>query len=97
MPEVIYLGQRIDKEGLHPNEAKITVILKAPAPKNLTTQSFPGIIKLLWEIPSKSINCVGTTVQAFEKQRQMVLEGRVSTSIPRSEEFTSIPQSFGTL
>ena len=36
MPKVTYLGHRIDKEGLHPTEAKTKAILQAPAPKNLT-------------------------------------------------------------
>ena len=33
MPEVIYLGYRINKEGLYP---RFAAILKAPASKNLT-------------------------------------------------------------
>ena len=45
MSEVIYLGHRIDKEGLHPTEAKIAAILKAPAPKNLTElRAFLGLL-----------------------------------------------------
>ena len=45
MPEVTYLGHRIDKEGLHPTEAKTKAILQAPAPKNLTElQAFLGLL-----------------------------------------------------
>ena len=46
MPEVTYLGHKIDKEGLHPTEAKTKAILQAPVPKNLTELR---IIELLWK------------------------------------------------
>ena len=39
------LEHRIDKEGLHPTEAKTKAILQAPAPKNLTElQAFLGLL-----------------------------------------------------
>ena len=45
MPEVTYLGHRIDKEGLHPTEAKTKAILQAPTPKNLTElRAFLGLL-----------------------------------------------------
>jgi len=36
MPKVTYLGNMIDKEGLHPTEDKTKAILQAPTPKNTT-------------------------------------------------------------
>ena len=45
MPGVTYLGHRIDKEGLHPTEAKTKAILQAPAPKNVTElRAFLGLL-----------------------------------------------------
>jgi len=45
MPEVTYLGHRIDKEGLHPTEDKIKAILQAPAPKKITElRAFLGLL-----------------------------------------------------
>ena len=45
MPEVTYLGHRIDKDGLHPTADKTKAILQAPAPKNTTElRAFLGLI-----------------------------------------------------
>ena len=45
MPEVIYLGHRIDKEGFHPMEAKIAAILKVLALKNFAEfRAFLGLL-----------------------------------------------------
>ena len=46
MPEVIYLGTGLTKKGsVHPTEAKIAAILKAPAPKKLTElRAFLGLL-----------------------------------------------------
>ena len=42
---VVYLGHRIDKEGLHPLEDKVRAIKDAPAPKNISElRSFLGLI-----------------------------------------------------
>lgn len=35
-PSVTYLGHRIDREGLHPIQDKVTAIANAPTPKNVT-------------------------------------------------------------
>lgn len=43
--QVVYLGHRIDREGLHPSEQKLEAIMKAPAPRNLhELRSFLGFI-----------------------------------------------------
>ena len=36
MPKVTYLGYQIDKEGIHPTKYKVSAIVKAPKPTNLT-------------------------------------------------------------
>ena len=36
LPSVVYLGHRIDADGLHPLAEKIQAVLDAPAPKNVT-------------------------------------------------------------
>jgi len=42
---IIYLGHRIDKDGLHPTESKVRAIKGAPAPQNLgELRSFLGLI-----------------------------------------------------
>lgn len=44
-PSVIYLGHRIDAEGLHPIADKVTSLKQAPAPRNVTElQSYLGLI-----------------------------------------------------
>ena len=45
MPEVTYLGHRIDKDGLNPMVDKTKAILQAPAPKSTTElRAFLGLI-----------------------------------------------------
>jgi len=39
-PRIVYLGHAIDKDGLHPIEAKIQAIKYAPKPKNITQLRF---------------------------------------------------------
>ena len=51
---------RIDKERSHPTEAKAMQCNLAGELDS--TPGFPEIIKLLWEILSKSIDIVGTTM-----------------------------------
>jgi hypothetical protein len=42
---VVYLGHRIDIEGLHPTDEKLSAILDAPAPKDVSAlKSFLGLI-----------------------------------------------------
>lgn len=42
---IIYLGHKIDREGLHPTESKVQAIKKAPAPQNVSElRSFLGLI-----------------------------------------------------
>jgi hypothetical protein len=42
---VVYLGHRIDMEGLHPTDEKLSAILDAPAPKDESAlKSFLGLI-----------------------------------------------------
>ena len=44
-PEVQYLGHRIDKRGLYPNDDKVQAIQAAPAPQNVAElRSFLGLI-----------------------------------------------------
>ena len=44
-PEVIYLGQRINREGIQPVEEKVRAISEAPSPKNASElKSFLGMI-----------------------------------------------------
>jgi len=42
---IIYLGHRIDKDGLHPTEDKVHAVKKAPAPKDVSElRSFLGLV-----------------------------------------------------
>ena len=44
-PSVIFLGYRIDAEGIHPTQEKLKAIVEAPAPKNVQElRSFLGLI-----------------------------------------------------
>ena len=44
VPSVDYLGHRIDREGLHPTDAKVRVINEAQSPKNITElKSYLGL------------------------------------------------------
>lgn len=44
-PSVVYLGHKIDGEGLHPTEDKLTAIRDAPRPKDVTAlKSFLGLL-----------------------------------------------------
>ena len=59
MTEVTYLGQRIDKEGLHPTVAKTKAILQALATKNLTEpQAFLGLLNYY----GKFLPCLSTVL-----------------------------------
>lgn len=45
VPEVVYLGHRIDVEGLHPLADKVEAIHSAPAPKNVSElKSYLGLL-----------------------------------------------------
>ena len=42
---IIYLGHRIDKDGLHPTESKVKAVKEAPTPQNVSELwSFLGLI-----------------------------------------------------
>lgn len=44
-PEVVYLGHKVDAQGLHPTEEKVRAVRDAPAPSNITElRSFLGIV-----------------------------------------------------
>ena len=44
-PRVIFLGHRIDAEGIHPTDEKLKAIMQAPAPENVQElRSFLGLI-----------------------------------------------------
>ena len=46
LPKVVYLGQMIDGNGLHPTKEKVRAIQEAPQPQNVTElRSFLDIIK----------------------------------------------------
>ena len=45
VPEVSYLGHRIDENGLHPLEDKVKAILEAPSPRNVRElKSYLGLL-----------------------------------------------------
>ena len=45
VPAVVYLGHRIDSEGLHPVAEKVSAVLKAPTPRNVTElKSYLGLL-----------------------------------------------------
>ena len=44
-PEVMYLGHKVDAEGLHPNVEKVEAIQETPTPKNVTDlKSYLGLL-----------------------------------------------------
>ena len=44
-PSVVFLGHRIDSDGIHPTDEKLAAITQAPAPENLQElRSFLGLI-----------------------------------------------------
>ena len=64
MTKVTYLGQRIDKEGLHLTVAKTKAILQALAAKNLTElQAFLGLLNYY----GKFLPCLSTVLAPMHK------------------------------
>ena len=45
VPSVVYLGHKIDAQGLHPVVEKVEVVIKAPTPRNVTElKSYLGLL-----------------------------------------------------
>ena len=45
LPSIVYLGHRLDAEGIHPTEEKVQALQKAPAPTNVAElRAFLGLI-----------------------------------------------------
>ena len=53
-PNVIFLGHRIDSQGIHPTEDKLKAIVEAPAPRNIQElRSFLGLVNYYARIPPR--------------------------------------------
>ncbi len=58
LPEVTYLGYKIDAKGLHPTEEKLRAIKEAPRPTNVAElRAFLGIIKFLPNLSLLYMSC----------------------------------------
>ena len=66
--EVLYLGPKIDEQGLHPLADKVETVQAAPAPKNVSElKSYVlRIVVILWQILTKFIFCTGSPIQFDE-------------------------------
>ena len=52
-PSVVYLGYRIDAQGLHPMPDKEKAVMDAPQPTTITElKSYLRLIDLLWQVPA---------------------------------------------
>ncbi len=65
---ITYLGHRIDAEGLHPLEEKVSAIAEAPAPKSVVElKAYLGLLTY-YSSPALYVNFVGPIVQALEEK-----------------------------
>ena len=65
-PSVVYLGHRIDEQGLHPVAEKLQALQEAPRPTNVSElKSYFGLLTY-YAVLTQSVNRTCTPVQTVE-------------------------------
>ena len=93
MEEVVYLSQKINRQGIQPIEEKVRAIIEAPAPKNVSeVRSLPGNDQLLPEIFTELVYNSGTFAWPFGKREKLEMDGVASRVI---HEIRRVIEVFG--
>ena len=74
LPQVDYLGHTISAEGLRTSDAKVSGIVNAPAPKNVTElRSFLGLVNYYGKFLPDLATTLSPLYQAATKTEEVVL------------------------
>ena len=95
LPQVDYLGHTISAEGLRTSDAKVSGIVNAPAPKNVTELRL--FLGLLWNVSTRSGYYAVSIVPTTAKEKEVVMGFEPKESISRSEGSSTVLTSTGTL
>ena len=86
---VVYLGHRIDAEGLHPVSEKVEALQDAPTPTNVSIEGVLGPFVILPSILAKSGNTLGSIVRPTATQSALVMGRRPGESVSGVEAVDS--------
>ena len=76
VPEVVYLGHKIDAQGLHPLTKKVEAVQAAPVPKNVSElKSYLGLLSYYGKfLPCKFVIHTCSTIRVTEINSKMEVE-----------------------
>ena len=94
----VYLGHRLDAEGIHPTNEKLLALQNAPEPKSVSElRSYLGMVNYYHKF-LKNLNCSSsTTARAVAKIHSMALGVGTVASVRRVESVIAINTSAGSL
>jgi len=73
-PSVVYLGHKIDREGLHPVPEKVKAVQGAPRPTNVPElKSYLGLLSYYSKFLPNLSTVMAPPIQAFAKEASMDL------------------------
>ena len=83
---VVYLGHKIDDEGIHPSEEKVSAILEAPAPKNIMElQSYLGMLNYYHKF-LKNISTIAAPMYRLLKKEEQWEWAKLNKRHSRSQK-----------
>ena len=95
---VVYLGHKIDVDGLHPTDEKVRAIQDAPHPTNVKeTPRMARTSKLLRSVLVQPVANLGTLARATQKGDQVAVGERPKRGIRGSKESSAIGLAVGAL
>ena len=83
---VVYLGHRIDCEGLHPTGEKIEALKHAPRPRDRSELEFFRTPQLLWQVPSQAVHDTGAIARVAEKTPILEVDNTTGTSLSGGQD-----------
>ena len=98
LPSIEYLGHTITAESLHTSDAKVSGILRAPAPHNVTELcSFLGLVNYHREVPSRHCYHIVTTLCTTTEAEEVGMRQEARASLPGSKESSEVNMSTNSL
>ena len=86
-PSVIFLGHRIDADGIHPTDEKLKAIVKAPSPKNVQElRSFLGLINYYGKFIPNAATILAPLNELLRKEAKWNWSQRCQQSFQQAKE-----------
>ena len=91
LPEVSYLGLRINKEGIHPTDQKVTAVRNAPSPENVgQLRTYLGMLNHFSRFCPK-LSAVAAPLYAFSRRMSSGDGDNKRTKSSKPKKLSSVP------